>query len=317
MKRLYLRIYLAVLASLTVLALAAGVFWHHFSDDGPPGQMAEAIATLALNSLPPAVAPRVEQQAALDRIFANLRVDLALYDAALTPLAAVGAPLPPLARDRLRSGRLFRLRGPPVWAVRLADERWLVARVPHGRIGAPYGAVAMLALLALAIGIGAYPVVRRLTRRLERLQKGVEALGAGTLSTRVAVEGKDEVARLAESFNRAAERIENLIGAHKTLLANASHELRTPLARIRMGVEFLKSGADATRSRDLERDISELDALIEEILLASRLDAVPKQARWKTWTCWRWPPRNARAMTAQRWRVSRSRSKAMHACCGA
>ena len=52
------------------------------------------------------------------------------------------------------------------------------------------------------------------------------------------MEGRDEVAQLAESFNRAAGRIEELVGAHKALLVNASHELRTPLTRIRMAVEL-------------------------------------------------------------------------------
>src|SRR2546422_7148170 len=98
-------------------------------------------------------------------------------------------------------------------------------------------------LLALAVGVGAYPVVRRLTRRLERLQAGVESLGAGELSARVEVEGRDEVARLAESFNSSAARIEELVSAHKMLLANTSHELRTPLSRIRLRLEFLKGGA--------------------------------------------------------------------------
>jgi signal transduction histidine kinase len=129
-------------------------------------------------------------------------------------------------------------------------------------------------LLALAVGVGAYPVVRRLTVRLERLQAGVEALGAGNLSARVQVEGRDEVARLAESFNRAAGRIEQLVGAHKSLLANASHELRTPLTRIRMAVELLKVDVDPRRKLELEHDIAELDVLIEEILLASRLESV-------------------------------------------
>src|SRR5207247_4298590 len=128
--------------------------------------------------------------------------------------------------------------------------------------------------LALAVGVGAYPVVRRLTSRLERLQAGVESLGAGEFSARVKVEGSDEVARLAESFNRAAGRIEELVGAHKSLLANASHELRTPLARIRMAVELMKENADPKRKAELEQDIAELDALIDEILLASRLDAL-------------------------------------------
>ena len=131
-----------------------------------------------------------------------------------------------------------------------------------------------LTALALAVAVGALPIIRRLTQRLERLQAGVESLGAGDLSARVAVEGNDEVAQLATSFNRAAGRIEALVGAHKALLANASHELRTPLARIRMAVELMKQSADPKRKAGLDQDIAELDALIDELLLSSRLDAV-------------------------------------------
>jgi len=113
--------------------------------------------------------------------------------------------------------------------------------------------------------------VRRLTGRLERLQRGVESLGAGDLTARVKVEGRDEVARLARSFNQAAARIESLVSAHKMLLANASHELRTPLARIRLGLELVATHPE--RKVELERDIAELDQLVGEILLVSRLDA--------------------------------------------
>jgi signal transduction histidine kinase len=129
--------------------------------------------------------------------------------------------------------------------------------------------------LALCITLATYPLTRRLTQRLERLERAVESLGSGNLSARVQVEGRDEVARLAASFNRAADRIEALVGAHKTLLANASHELRTPLARIRLSAELMKEFADPRRKAGLEQDIAELDQLIGEILLASRLDAVP------------------------------------------
>jgi signal transduction histidine kinase len=132
----------------------------------------------------------------------------------------------------------------------------------------------VLSLLAISIGLAAYPLVRQISRRLERLQQGVESLGAGDLSARVPVEGRDEVARLAGSFNRAAAQIEQLVKANKALLANASHELRTPLARIRLAVELLKDSADAKRRAGLEQDIAELDWLVDEILLASRLDAV-------------------------------------------
>jgi signal transduction histidine kinase len=131
-----------------------------------------------------------------------------------------------------------------------------------------------MAIVALILAIGSFPIVRGLTRRLERLQHGVETLGAGNLSVRVKVEGRDEVAKVAESFNRAAGRIEELVGAHRMLLANASHELRTPLTRLRLGVDRLKGSADDSVKADVERDIAELDALIEEILLTSRLEAL-------------------------------------------
>jgi signal transduction histidine kinase len=142
----------------------------------------------------------------------------------------------------------------------------------HGHPGRNFHLALML--LALSIGVAAYPLVRSMSRKLERLQRGVESLGAGDFSARVAVEGHDEVARLARSFNSAAGRIEQLMKAHKTLLANASHELRTPVARIRLAVELVKDSVDARRKRGLEQDIAELDWLLDEILLASRLDAV-------------------------------------------
>ena len=274
MRRLYLRVYLAVLASLAVFALAAAALWHSFADYGPAGAVQELAATLARNALPPAGASRAEQQAALERLAAGLNADVSLFGADRSLLAAVGDPLAAPGEGRESGGWIYRWHARPAWAVRLPDGRWLEARVPrqHGFPG--YRIFLALALLALAVGVGAYPLARRLTRRLERLQTAVDSLGAGDLSARVKTEGHDEVARLAESFNRAAARIEELIVAHKSLLANASHELRTPLARIRMAVELMKESADPKRKADLERDIVELDSLIDEILLASRLDAV-------------------------------------------
>jgi signal transduction histidine kinase len=259
MRRLYLRIYFAVLASLAVFALAAGALWHALGE--PRG--GEMAAVIARNVLLPASAPTAEQQAALESLARGVRIDLALFTADGARLAAVGRPLPAPTRAGWQPEP-----GGGLWATQLADGRWLAMRAPHGRRGPAFG-LAALALILVAVGVGAYPVVRRLTQRLERLQRGVDALGGGELSARVKVEGTDEVARLAESFNRAAARIEELVAAHKALLANTSHELRTPLARIRLALELGKD------RREIERDIAELDALIDEVLLASRLDALP------------------------------------------
>ena len=272
MLRLYLRFYLALLASLVLFGLATATLWH--ITGSPMEQTGITLGRLVQNSLPPIGSPPAEQQEALRRLALGLNGDVSLFDQNGIPIAAVGRPLPaPGGMRRDKIGVLPWGRGPLSY-VHLSDGRWLAANVPIGFAHPRFIFHGALALLALAIGIAAFPIVRQITGRLERLQRGVESLGAGDLTARVAVEGRDEVARLAESFNRAAGQIEQLVQGHKTLLANASHELRTPLARIRLAVELMKASADPKLKSGLEQDIAELDWLVDEILLASRLDAV-------------------------------------------
>lgn len=138
------------------------------------------------------------------------------------------------------------------------------------------GLVVLLALLFVAVAAGAWPVVRGLTRRLEQLKRGVETFGAGALDHRVHIAGRDEVALVALSFNRAASRVEALVKSHQSLLANASHELRSPLARLKMAVAMMDDAPPALRQslkKEIDTNIGELDALVEEVLLSSRLDA--------------------------------------------
>jgi signal transduction histidine kinase len=272
MRRIYHQFYLTILASLLAVVVMAGALWRFAPTETPSDQAFEMAGVLVAAQLAPAGAPLAAQQQAIEQLYARLGLDIGLFDAERRPLAAVGDPVP--APGARQSGGWVYGRYGPAWAIRLPDGRWVVARPPPRQRRPVVGIVAFLAAIALLVAICAYPLVRRLTRRLERLQEGVESLGAGDLAARVKVEGKDEVARLAASFNRAAQRIEELVGAHKMLLAHTSHELRTPLARIRLGIELLQSDPDAKRKANLERDIAELDALIEQILLASRLGAV-------------------------------------------
>jgi signal transduction histidine kinase len=274
MRRLYQKIYLAIVASLLLVVIVAGAAWRFGSDHSPAAQAFEMAGELAAAALPPPEASGPTQREGLERLARRLETDLALYDAQRRPLAAAGEPLPPPLPGREGGGWLHGPGG-PAWSFRLPDGRWLVVRPPPQRRGSAFGLVAFLAAVALIVAVCAYPVVRGLTRRLERLQSAVETLGSGNLAARVKVEGRDEIARLAESFNRAAGRIEELVAAHRMLLANASHELRTPLSRIRMGIELYQGDPDPKRKAALERDIGELDLLIDEILVASRLDANP------------------------------------------
>jgi signal transduction histidine kinase len=268
MRRLYLQVYLTIVASLVLVVLTAGLTWHLMAGVPPFGQPFEIAREVIAELVPPTDAPPQVRQQVIDRLASNLDADLALFGRNREPLAAAGRPLPAPSRG----GGWVRTPVGPAISLALPDGRWLVVRMPmrpHRPSG--FALAAFLGAIALAVALGAWPIVRRLTGRLERLQHGVESLGAGDLAARVKVEGRDEVARLAQSFNQAAARIENLVGAHKLLLANASHELRTPLTRIRLGLELVE--AQPKRKPELEKDIAELDQLVDEILLVSRLDA--------------------------------------------
>jgi signal transduction histidine kinase len=270
--RLYLRFYLALLASLVLFGLATAVMWRLTGSSME--QAGTTVGRLVENVLPSAQSPPAAQQDALRRIAAGLDSDVTLFGPDGSVIAATGHPLPLPGTRRYGPIAMAHWDGNAISVIHLRDGRLLVARVRLGTGSSRLFFHLMLVLLVAAIGVAAYPIARQLTRRLERLQRGVESLGAGDLSARVAVEGRDEVARLAESFNRAASQIEQLVRAHQALLANASHELRTPLARIRLAIELLKGSADAKSKAGLEQDIAELDWLVDEILLASRLDAV-------------------------------------------
>ena len=269
MRRLYLQIYATVVAIVVVFALLVGLTWKVFGPTRDDARRnAQGIANVIGRVLPPADAPLAQQQAAIDQLARDLDVQLTLRDAHGALLARTGAELP-ATRAALEAARARH------HVLRLSDGRTLSAAWPHE----PLGWIVGIAAFAAAIALGAYPVVRRITRRLERLRAQVEALGAGELSARVEVRGRDEIAGLAQSFNRAAERIEKLVAAQRGALASASHELRSPLARIRVAIELIDGAAgDALRAR-VAPDVVELDALIGELLLASRLDALaPGQA---------------------------------------
>ena len=278
MSRLYLRIYLTVLGSLLLFALLAALTAGALSvfDDPPWSPWPDAGAEIVERLLP---ANRDPETLGRELAFWQERTGFSLMLRAPDGRVIAQAGDFPARLDerieRYEDRRMWRgWRG--LYGLTLDDGRQLIAQRPRrARFWARHF-VWLPALLgiAVAVGIAAYPLIRYMSRRLERLEAGVAAFGAGDLSARVAVTGRDEIARLATTFNASADRIQALLMAHKTLLANASHELRSPLSRLRMAVEDLpEAGGESQRRAEIKRNIGELDALVEEILLASRLQA--------------------------------------------
>jgi len=269
MRRLAFQIHLTVVGVLVLFAFLVSITWAVHPVSPWERDLAEGLAATVADVLPPPGRPQAELAESVERLGSRLRVDVAVFSAEGRPLASSGRPLP--APDRgWRRWISHRGRGVTV-TLTLPDGRVFVAGRRHPRAGGAVAFLVTLSLLAVAVAIGAWPLVRRLTRRLERLRRRVEDLGGGDLGARAPVEGTDEVADLARSFNRAADRIQGLVQAQRRTLAFASHELRSPLARLRVSLEMM-AGDPALRER-AARDVAELDGIIDEVLEASRLEA--------------------------------------------
>jgi signal transduction histidine kinase len=309
LKSLYFRVWLSIVALLALFALVSTLLFKREVDTQRRQVVAtatterlQAMGGLIENALPPASASEQEQASAVRDWSRRLRVPLALDDAKGQRIEATrsfarrtsradadgpgAGPVPmgePLA-IKLSDGRTLWLVRPPLPPELRGDES--VGRMSLRRllpVAPGTGLVMLLGLLFVGVAAGAYPVVRRLTRRLENLKVGVERFGSGALSHRVDDQGQDEVAALARSFNHSAQRVEALIRSNRSLLANASHELRSPLARMKMAVSMLdedtKPDQRARLKQEIHKNIAELDALVDEVLVASRLDAQPEVER--------------------------------------
>jgi two-component system OmpR family sensor kinase len=124
------------------------------------------------------------------------------------------------------------------------------------------------------VGIGSFLTARWIVRPLETLSRTARALGQGDLKARAGLKRHDELGALGHSFDEMAERVQKLLLAERELLANVSHELRTPLARIRVALDIASDAnadAQSLSLAEINTDLAEIEALIDDILTTARL----------------------------------------------
>ena len=232
------------------------------------------------------IVPRAEVAEARDK----LRVELTLYDAEGRLLATnVEPPLAALAPDdvaRLRAEPMLTLDDSPVIAVAVLEGSELAGYAlmtrPPRNLALKGSSIAFVAVL-IVLAFGAVPLARSIVGPLEKLAGVARAFGQGDLAARAGPYGNDELGDLGRAFDEMADRVTFLLRAEKELLANVSHELRSPLARIRVALALLAPGGENDRRlADVERDLAELEKLIEDVLTTARLDASGLPARLGT-----------------------------------
>lgn len=290
MRRLRHTVYLSLLGvslvSLSLVGLAVRWMVQRTSTELDCRGM-EAFGRVVAETLPDTGASPPEISRALSRD-GEEDIVLALYDESGRLVASPdGGFVRELSHVHQRAG-CYSAAGRVRVAVPLPDGRILV--MGHlTAFGAAVPRKLLLAqlMMALALALGCWPISRWITRRLDVLRRGVDRIEGGDLTARVPVQGRDEVGRLMQSFNRAAAWIEKMVQSQKTVLASASHELRSPIARLRMTLELVAEMDERGEPRDDEgrarrkmlladgvRDLEELESMVEDLLLSSRLEAL-------------------------------------------
>ena len=139
------------------------------------------------------------------------------------------------------------------------------------------------AIVATSFGISA---TTRMVQDLGRLSHTAEQLAEGDLTARAAVQGQDEFARVATSFNQMAGQLQaaerqrtELDKMRRDLIAWTSHDLRTPLTSIRAMIEALHDGVVTDEAmvqryyQTIRADIVALNSLLDDLFELAQLDA--------------------------------------------
>lgn len=230
-----------------------------------------------LVALPPAA--RAERVRVLDERFA--------YPVALVPLAG----LPAAERARLAQGEIVVtglnrrvLAALPAGGAQVPAQALVLGPLdpdwnPEHRLNLPrelwlQGAAALG--LALAVGLLASALLLPAWHDLVALRRAADALAAGRFDTALPEPRSRAFAPLVGALRATLERLAGALATQRELTGAISHELRTPLARLRFGVDALVDDADrdsrARAAEACERDVEELEALVDASLTLARLD---------------------------------------------
>jgi len=144
-------------------------------------------------------------------------------------------------------------------------------------------------LVVLLLSAIAFVVVRQVARPVQQAAVTAELLAGGALDERMTVppqDPKDEIGRLAQSFNHMAgslqeqiNRLEELSRLQQRFVSDVSHELRTPLTTVRMAADLLHDQSEqmdpatARASELMQSELDRFEALLSDLLEISRIDA--------------------------------------------
>ncbi|MBF9190098.1 two-component system sensor histidine kinase RstB [Enterobacter hormaechei] len=269
MKKLFVQFYLLLFVCFLVMTMLVGLVYKFTAERAGRQSLDDLMkSSLYLMRSELREIPPHDWARTLKELDLNLSFDLRIEPMKDFDLA-------PPTMQRLRDGDIVAL-----------DEKYtFIQRIPRSHYVLAVGPVpylyylhqmrlldlALLGFIAISLALPVFIWMRPHWQDMLKLESAAQRFGEGHLTERIHFDSGSSFDRLGIAFNQMADNINALIASKKQLIDGIAHELRTPLVRLRYRLEMSENLTGA-ESQALNRDIGQLEALIEELLTYARLD---------------------------------------------
>ncbi|WP_241606455.1 two-component system sensor histidine kinase RstB [Rosenbergiella epipactidis] len=269
MKKLFIQFYLLLFVCFIVMTLLVGLVYKMTAERAGRQSMNDLMASsLSLMRSELREIPPKDWNSTVDNLDLNLSFKLHIE-----PLT--NYQLPAADMRRLHAGEI----------VALDDQYTFIQHIPRSHYVLSVGPipylfflhqmrmldVLLLTFIAMSLALPVFIWMRPHWQEMLKLEKMAQRFGEGDLDARTQFENTSSLYRLGIAFNQMADNIKDLVASKKLLIDGIAHELRTPLVRLRYRLA-MSDNLSAAESTALNRDIGQLEALIQELLTFARLD---------------------------------------------
>ncbi len=269
MKKLFVQFYLLLFVCFLVMTMLVGLVYKFTAERAGRQSLDDLMKSSLylmrseLREIPPHQWNKTLKELDLNLSF-NMRVE---------PMSKFTLESP--AQQRLQEGDIVALDSQYTFIQRIPRSHYVLAVGPVPYLFYLHEMrlldMALMAFIAISLAFPVFIWMRPHWQEMLRLESAAQRFGEGHLEERIHFDSTSSFERLGIAFNQMADNINALIASKKMLIDGVAHELRTPLVRLRYRLEMSDNLSDGERSA-LNRDIGQLEGLIQELLTYARLD---------------------------------------------
>lgn len=269
MKKLFVQFYLLLFVCFLVMTMLVGLVYKFTAERAGRQSLDDLMKSSLylirseLREIPPHEWSKTLKEMDLNLSF-NMRIE---------PLNKFSLDAP--TAQRLREGDIVALDAEYTFIQRIPRSHYVLAVGPVPYLFYLHEMrildMALLVFIAISLAFPVFIWMRPHWQEMLRIESAAQRFGDGHLTERIHFDRGSSFERLGVAFNQMADNINALIASKKQLIDGIAHELRTPLVRLRYRLEMSDNLSDQERIA-LNRDIGQLEALIQELLTYARLD---------------------------------------------